>query len=183
MPRSDISWRCGASEQRPLVLRSALSLVSIDPFDSHDYSTRNAGTLASDQISPTMSKHRLPLRSSESRDAARAAGWLRCPQLPRRSMTRSPTKGFSSMSCLLPLLSFAGSGQEALVSLSRMRLVGEPHLAAAECRPGTASAGRVTTVRIGDETLDSGTAARASGPRRLVPFTLRMPQTKSQRIG
>jgi len=83
----------------------------------------------------------------------------------------------------VPLLSFTGSGQEALVSLTRMRLVGEPHLAAAECRPGTASAGRVTTVRIGDETLDSGTAARASGPRRLVPFTLRMPQTKSQRIG
>src|SRR5260370_9314 len=34
-------------EQRPLVLRSALSLVPVDPSGSHDYSTRTAGGLAS----------------------------------------------------------------------------------------------------------------------------------------
>src|SRR6202011_5733622 len=37
--------------QRPLVLRSALSLVPVDPSGSHDYSTRNAGTLASGRLS------------------------------------------------------------------------------------------------------------------------------------
>src|ERR1700726_3808884 len=55
MPRSDISWWPGSShEQRPLVLRSALSLVSVDPFGSLDYSTRNAGRLASDRLSPLL---------------------------------------------------------------------------------------------------------------------------------
>src|SRR6185437_9044266 len=34
-------------ERRSLVLRSALSLVPVDSSGSHDYSTRNAGTLAS----------------------------------------------------------------------------------------------------------------------------------------
>ena len=58
MPRSDISWRsCGEGpgssyERRPLVLRSALSLVPVDPSGSHDYSTRNAATLASGRLSP-----------------------------------------------------------------------------------------------------------------------------------
>src|SRR4029077_7409395 len=36
------------------VLRSALSLVSVDPSGSHDYSTRNAGTLASGRLSPLL---------------------------------------------------------------------------------------------------------------------------------
>src|ERR1700726_1705848 len=55
MPRSDISWWPGSShEQRPLVLRSARSLVSVDPFGSHEYSTRNAGTLASGRLSPLL---------------------------------------------------------------------------------------------------------------------------------
>src|SRR5260370_39077491 len=39
-------------EQRPLVLRPALSLVPVDPSGSHDYSTRNAGGLASGRLSP-----------------------------------------------------------------------------------------------------------------------------------
>jgi hypothetical protein len=38
-------------EQRPLVLRPALSLVPVDPSGSHDYSTRNAGGLASGRLS------------------------------------------------------------------------------------------------------------------------------------
>src|SRR5258708_38701363 len=47
--------RPGSShEQRPLVLGSALSLVSVDPSGSHDYSTRNAGTLASGRLSPLL---------------------------------------------------------------------------------------------------------------------------------
>src|SRR6478672_6235501 len=62
MPRSDISWCLaaraegpGAShEQRPLVLRSALSLVPVNPPGSHDCSTRNAGTLASGRLSPLL---------------------------------------------------------------------------------------------------------------------------------
>src|SRR6267143_7141239 len=41
-------------EQRPLVLRPALSLVPVDPSGSHDYSTRNAGGLASGRLSPLL---------------------------------------------------------------------------------------------------------------------------------
>jgi hypothetical protein len=41
-------------ERRPLVLRSALSLGSVDPSGFHDYSTRNAGTLASGRLSPLL---------------------------------------------------------------------------------------------------------------------------------
>src|SRR5712672_1329911 len=52
MPRSEGP---GSSHvQRSLVLRSALSLVPVDPSGCHDYSTRNAGTLASGRLSPLL---------------------------------------------------------------------------------------------------------------------------------
>src|SRR5246127_1448187 len=41
-------------EQRPLVLRSAVSLFPVDPSGSRDYSTRNAGGLASGRLSPLL---------------------------------------------------------------------------------------------------------------------------------
>src|SRR5712664_3898043 len=52
--RRKLKGRARLTKQRPLVLRSALSLVSVDPFGSLDYSTRNAGRLASGRLSPLL---------------------------------------------------------------------------------------------------------------------------------
>src|SRR5712664_4670053 len=41
-------------EYRPLVLRSTLSLVSVDPEGRDDCPTRNAGALASGRLSPLL---------------------------------------------------------------------------------------------------------------------------------
>ena len=51
--------------------------------------------------------------------------------------------------------------------LGSMRVIGELRLAAAECRPGTASAGRGTAVRISDETVGTD---RSSSRRCSVDF-------------
>jgi hypothetical protein len=51
--------------------RSALSLVSGDPSGSHDYSTRNAGTLASGRLSPLLA---LEIASTRIEDH-QAPGW------------------------------------------------------------------------------------------------------------
>src|SRR6185369_11653740 len=52
--RRQLEGRAPSYERRSLVLRSALSLVPVDPSGSHDYSTRNAGTLASGRLSPLL---------------------------------------------------------------------------------------------------------------------------------